>query len=512
MIIPTTNRQRDISSFPLTTTRRTSRKVKLMSAVCCGLFLSNGRSVVLATSSNHHSSPTASSTGLSVTGGSSRLKKYARRVRAFREVRVDSPPPPLPISPEYDESEIGASPIIRKEEEEREDIDYQTSLSVDALQPKEGDDPIVVATTRPLPPQAQVVPVVTASSSQSNYITPDNNNNNNSRISVVYMGLLALQFGIQPMLVRNFTPRGICKSSVVLTQEIFKFGLASIAYLSTTNEESRTLDRAHLTLKSWLTMAGLPACLYTIQNLMSLMAYQNLEALTFNILNQTKILSAALCCYFIMGKKQSIIQSLSLVLLLLSALVIEQVVTVSSLLSGSVVDSVKGVWGVLGSGGSEAFSTRFTYGVVPVLVASFLSGLNGALTQRNLQGSIAQKRRPKNSYMFSMELCAASSAVLLLSLLVSRDGKMIASNGFFHNWQSPKVLIPIVTNSLGGILVGLVTKHAGSVRKGFALIFGIFVSGLLQSEGVSTTQWLGGVMAAISLWMHATNPHSEPAK
>jgi len=74
------------------------------------------------------------------------------------------------------------------------------------------------------------------------------------------------------------------------------------------------------------------------------------------------------------------------------------------------------------------------------------------------------------------------------------------------------MLIPIVTNAVGGIIVGLVTKTAGTVRKGFALIFGMLVTGLVQSGmeegagGISKEQIVGGALAAVSLWMHATNP------
>eukprot|EP00980_Cylindrotheca_fusiformis_P029941 scaffold24068_cov127-Cylindrotheca_fusiformis.AAC.1 len=188
-----------------------------------------------------------------------------------------------------------------------------------------------------------------------------------------------------------------------------------------------------------------------------------------------------------MGKKQTKRQSFSLVLLLTSALVIEGVISTSSirsilagLTSGSILPNPMNM------------GRRFTHGVVPLLLASFLSGLAGALTQKNLQGVATKKsasgskvgsNKPKNPYLFSMELTAASVVVLLASLLVSADGKQIRQNGFFHLWTL-ETMIPIMTNSLGGILVGLVTKHAGSVRKGFALIFGILLSGIFQAGSV----------------------------
>lgn len=141
-------------------------------------------------------------------------------------------------------------------------------------------------------------------------------------------------------------------------------------------------------------------------------------------------------------------------------------------------------------------------GVIPVLTASFLSGLAGALSQKSLQ------TMGRNSYLFTMELCAASIVVLLSSLLLnSSDAKVIREKGFFHNWTS-LTWIPVVTNALGGIIVGLVTKYAGSVRKGFALIFGLLISGILQSkgEGITSEQVVGGIFAATSLWMHCSFP------
>ena len=248
----------------------------------------------------------------------------------------------------------------------------------------------------------------------------------------------------------------------------------------------------------WATVAFLPAALYALQNLAALQAYQNLDSLTFNVLNQTKTLSAALCCYLVMGKKQSIIQVFSLLLLLLSALVMEGLVPFDSFTStGGRMEVV------------ELSSRHWTHGVAPIMVASFISGLSGALSQKNLQS----QGGGRNPYLFSMELCAASILILSGSLVVSPDGARIWKDGFWNGWTTT-TWIPIFTNSIGGIIVGLVTKYAGSVKKGFALIFGIFLSGVVQAAlqpdvGVSKEQAVGGVLAAISLWIHATNPPKE---
>jgi UDP-sugar transporter A1/2/3 len=107
-----------------------------------------------------------------------------------------------------------------------------------------------------------------------------------------------------------------------------------------------------------------------------------------------------------------------------------------------------------------------------------------------------------------MEMNVASAILLLASLCMSSDGRsMIRSRTYFSNW-TPETFIPVITNSIGGILVGLVTKHAGSVRKGFALIFGLLLSGMFQASGVGIQAHhiIGGLMAAASLWMYTIHP------
>lgn len=256
-----------------------------------------------------------------------------------------------------------------------------------------------------------------------------------------------------------------------------------------------------------MVVAGIPAALYVVQNYCALMAYQNLPPITFNVLNQTKTLSAALCCFLILGRVQSPFQIVSLFLLLLSALVIEKVVPLQRYNKDEIITAVATKGDTTPT--TETVTTtvdrrsEIISGVIPVLMASFLSGLAGALSQKSLQ------TMGRDSYLFTAELSAASLVFLTTSLLLSSpDGKLIREQGFFHGWTK-QTWIPVVTNALGGILVGLVTKYAGSVRKGFALIFGLLLSGILQSkggEGVSKEQVVGGILAAVSLWMYSSFP------
>jgi UDP-sugar transporter A1/2/3 len=325
------------------------------------------------------------------------------------------------------------------------------------------------------------------------------------------MILLALQFGAQPILTKSFTPKTISRSTVVLMQEVTKF-VVSAGLLLLSGRWAASV--AGWTPQTWMVVAGLPAALYVVQNYCALMAYQNLPPVTFNVLNQTKTMSAALWCYLLMGRKQSKLQIISLLILSLAALVLEKVVPLPFLGTKKDTTNREKDTGATKEASSTDLATakqkaHIVSGVVPVLMASLISGLAGALSQKSLQ------IWGRNSYFFSLELSAASLLILGSSLLAGSnpDSSKIANNGFWHGWTLG-TWIPVGTNACGGILVGLVTKHAGSVRKGFALIFGLLLSGIFQAKllagdednFITMEQVAGGVLAALSLWMHSTFP------
>ncbi len=109
--------------------------------------------------------------------------------------------------------------------------------------------------------------------------------------AIASMTLLALQFGMQPALTRQYTPPATCRSAVIIMQECVKFVIA-IFMLSSSGQLKPSLEG--WTVSSWLTIAFLPAALYVVQNLSALMAYQNLHPVTFNVLNQTKTVRPAI--------------------------------------------------------------------------------------------------------------------------------------------------------------------------------------------------------------------------
>jgi UDP-sugar transporter A1/2/3 len=333
-----------------------------------------------------------------------------------------------------------------------------------------------------------------------------------SHVGAASMALLCLQFALQPVLTRSFASKKIERGTYVLMQDVARF-LISLATLSFLNGGLAAVTKTW-TLTSSLQAAGIPSLLYLVQNLFSLMAYQHLSPITYNVLNQTKTLSAAVFCYLLLGQKQSPQQMVALFLLVLAAIVMEG--SLGKLLTRSKSKETTE---------SNESDDSFLSGIIPVLIASMTSGLAGALSQKSLQ------THSRNAMLFNMELSVFSMMIMSVSSVfktvrqktTKETDEAIVDNekqpySMWRGWTK-QTWIPLLTNAVGGILVGLVTKYAGAVQKGFALIIGMFLSGLLQNylpagEGdglkgakkVTSTQWLGGAFAATSLWLHSSFP------
>ena len=217
---------------------------------------------------------------------------------------------------------------------------------------------------------------------------------------------------------------------------------------------------ASWTLKGSLATAAIPAAVYAVQNCLSQVAYVNLDSLTFNLLNQTKTLFAALCLYLVMGKKQSPQQLVALSFLLVAALILNA----SGEGSGKNVSSSSEAAAAEGNPTeamaalvSSAAATRFWLGVLPVVGAALLSGLAGALTQRTLQ------RSGRNASQLSLELAVYGVGTLLLTSGYWFGGPDVLGKewrrDFFRGW-TPWTWLPVLSQAAGGLLVGQVCVHS----------------------------------------------------
>ena len=264
-------------------------------------------------------------------------------------------------------------------------------------------------------------------------------------------------------------------------------------------------------------VAGIPAFLYAIQGVLTYTAYQSLDPVTFNGLQQTKIISAALFCFLLLGKRQSHLQIVALAILTLSALLFQgtariSLPSISSLTSRKSKNRMTNAtlavthqneeWKNNDSEGATSLAppkrTTSSLGIMTCLLATAISGLAGSLSQKGLQMTGIGGR---NAYLYTVEVSLYSALCLLVS-----------SRPNFQSFQSwtPSTVFAIVLKAMGGLLTAFVHKYAGSVTKGFALILGLVLTGAIQAildkKTLSNNQMAGTALVLLSSWLHFTNP------
>lgn len=297
------------------------------------------------------------------------------------------------------------------------------------------------------------------------------------------IAVLAVQFGAQPFLTKACIPKGVLKSSLVLATETLKT-FSCIAILILEGDAKEVLRR--WTFRGFLLAAGAPSLTYLVQSFCVQIAYQELDVLVFNVLNQTKMLSTAFFVYTIAGRGQSRNQCIALLFVSVAGVLV------------STGDTAAG-------NSSLATSSPAYFGLGAMLLGTSLSGLGAGITERVLHSD------RRNNYQLSAEMALVGCAMVFLSLLagLSPDAAAAKDGGLFVNW-SAWTIIPVCTQALGGILVGIITKLAGSVKKSFATIAGIVLTCIMRSfmmgELPSFSACVAVPLAAGSIYVHSKFP------
>ena len=303
--------------------------------------------------------------------------------------------------------------------------------------------------------------------------------------AVLLLGVLAVQIAFQPFMVRRFIPVSAIPSACILISEVLKVVLGGSVYLWTTRGNTKRT----WSLASAIRWAGPPAVIYSVQNVAITAAQRNVSGLLYNVLNQSKLLSAAIMGYFILGKLQSR----------------RQIVALFGLFGASVL--------AVSSSSSETPNSMdgssTMIGVMGALIASSLSGLSGSLSD------LAMQRQRRDSYLFSCEL----SVFVIISMVCgfitdaalrgpqSDIFRIVSMGGFLKaagiNGVFSLSLIPILTAAFGGILVGQVTKRVGSIRKGFAVSTGVVLTAFIDSPSLDWQLLASIPLALVSVTAHA---------
>ncbi|KAJ1937521.1 UDP-galactose transporter Gms1 [Linderina macrospora] len=270
-------------------------------------------------------------------------------------------------------------------------------------------------------------------------------------------------------------------STAVLLSELTKFLVCLYLSARETMKETNgqlvpsAVYREVLGGDSWKML--IPAGLYTIQNNLQYVAVSLLDAATFQVTYQLKILTTALCSVILLGTVLGMMRWASLVMLTLGVILVQ-------LPSGDDQSS----------GSADGSSTNLM-GLLTVFVACILSGLAGVYFEKVLKGS------RKSLWTRNVQLSLFSTVPALFGVLVV-DGQGVRENGFFYGYTK-WTLGAIACQAVGGLIVAVVVKYADNILKGFATSISIILS-CLASVWIFDFQITKAFVAGTALVIYAT--------
>ncbi|KAI7898862.1 nucleotide-sugar transporter-domain-containing protein [Cokeromyces recurvatus] len=199
----------------------------------------------------------------------------------------------------------------------------------------------------------------------------------------------------------------------------------------------------------------IPSSLYALQNNLLYIALSNLEAATFQVTYQLKILSTAIFSVIMLGRTLTSTQWFALVLLMAGVTLVQSETVVTTNHSSLTEQQQNPL-----------------VGLVAVLMCCISSGFAGCYFEKILKSSIS------SMWVRNIQLALCGALFSFIAMLIG-DFDLIKSNGFFQGYNALTWCV-IVNQALGGLLVALVVKYADNILKGFATSISIIVSGLLS--------------------------------
>jgi len=274
-------------------------------------------------------------------------------------------------------------------------------------------------------------------------------------------------------------------STAVFIMEVMKLGICCcvIAYQSENTLFSEL--KTHV-LESPIEIAKLsvPSFLYTVQNNLLYFALSNLDAATYQVCYQLKILTTAVFSMILLQRKFSAKKWSALILLTVGVSIVQ--------LAGIRDDSK-----------SESEKHSQFIGLVAVLCAACTSGFSGVYFEKILKGA-------QTSLWLRNVQMGIPSVIVAFVTIYFKDATAVSKQGFLGGYTS-LVWTVVTVQAVGGLIVAVVVKYADNVLKVFATSFSIVVSCILSAIFFDFHASLAFVTGA-SLVVVATVMYSQPER
>lgn len=246
-------------------------------------------------------------------------------------------------------------------------------------------------------------------------------------------------------------------STAVVVSEIMKIAAcigilwfqANFSVRALMNELKRELiDKPYENLK-----LSIPSGLYTIQNNLLFISLSNLDAATYQVTYQLKILTTALFSVLMLGKKLDFIKWISLIFLMSGVSLVQ--------------------WPAADSNKEKSENTGSPIiGLIAVLLACFSSGFAGVYFEKILKGSAC------SVWIRNIQLGLFGTVIGLFGVYTT-DYAKVTEKGFFQGYNNI-VWTVCALQAFGGLVIAAVIKYADNILKGFATSLSIILSSLVS--------------------------------
>ncbi|XP_014097981.2 UDP-N-acetylglucosamine transporter [Bactrocera oleae] len=276
-------------------------------------------------------------------------------------------------------------------------------------------------------------------------------------ISLITLTLQNAILGLSMRYARTRQGDIFISSTAVLMSEIVKLVTCLVLVF---NEEGKDAQKFVHTLHKTIIAnpvdtlkVCVPSLVYIVQNNLLYVSASHLDAATYQVTYQLKILTTAMFAVFILRRRLINTQWGALLLLIVGVVMVQ--------LAQTVDDSA-------GSAPSTGPEQNRMLGLWAALGACFLSGFAGIYFEKILKGADI------SVWMRNVQLSLLSIPFGMLTCFIN-DGHQIASAGFFHGYDL-FIWYLILLQAGGGLIVAVVVKYADNILKGFATSLAIVVS------------------------------------
>ncbi|XP_063867302.1 UDP-N-acetylglucosamine transporter-like isoform X2 [Scylla paramamosain] len=323
-------------------------------------------------------------------------------------------------------------------------------------------------------------------------------------------------------------------TTAVLMSELLKLALSlCFLHLDSGKIMRVTLKRLYedVLLNAWETLKlAIPAFLYVVQNNLLFIALSNLDAATYQVTYQLKILTTAIFSWVMLGKRLAPIHWLSLCLLMLGVSLVQVDGGNANRSTSKILPEVEAMEGAdpsllggaeggeAGEGGGEVHppdahnaahpntEVRRLLGILAVFVSCISSGFSGVYFER-----LVKKGKQTSLIIRNIQLGVFSIAFAVMA--VSGDSRAIRENGFFQGYSLATWLVVLI-QAFGGLMVSVTMKYADNILKGFATSLSIVMSSLVSwlalGDAAPTIQFVIGASIVISsTFLYGVTPQRE---